>query len=264
MDASGAGRASRCRPSRPARERRHADSREGFVQHGAETMTTNVGRSVSSDSVVKAFDRFAVRYDAWFNRARGRRIFVAETGLLRDLLEEMPRRWLEVGVGTGRFAQALGVEDGLDASVEVLKIAADRRIRVWLGSGENLPFSDAAYGTVVMVGTICFLSDPRQALREASRVLRKDGRVLLGLVPRNSPWGNSYREKALAGHPFYSVATFHTCENIIRTASDVGLYLERARSCLFESPEARVDAYAPSREGILDASGFVGLRFKKD
>jgi len=34
---------------------------------------------------------------------------------------------LEVGVGSGRFAQALGVSYGLDPSMELLKLARQRR-----------------------------------------------------------------------------------------------------------------------------------------
>ena len=81
------------------------------------------------------FENLAGRYDAWFDSPKGRKIFAAETHAVRDLLEEMPRPWLDVGVGTGRFAQALGVDDGIDPSLEVLKIAAHRNIKIWLGYG---------------------------------------------------------------------------------------------------------------------------------
>ena len=56
----------------------------------------------------KPFEQFADRYDAWFDRERGHRIFGVEAQCLRALLEGVPRPWLEVGVGTGRFAHALG------------------------------------------------------------------------------------------------------------------------------------------------------------
>lgn len=93
------------------------------------------------------FDKLAGRYDAWFDGPGGRRVFAAESHLLRDLLEEMPRRWLEVGVGTGRFAQALGADDGIDPSLEVLKIAAQRNVKIWLGYAENLLYSVATFYT---------------------------------------------------------------------------------------------------------------------
>ena len=48
------------------------------------------------------FERLADRYDAWFETGKGRLVFQVEAKCLRDLLEEAPRPWLEVGVGTGR------------------------------------------------------------------------------------------------------------------------------------------------------------------
>lgn len=220
--------------------------------------------SVSTEHNDNPFEKLADRYDAWFDSPRGRKIVAVETHALRDLLEEMPRRWIEVGVGTGRFAQALGVDDGVDPSPEVLKIAAHRNIKIWLGHGESLPYANSTYGTVLMIVTICFLSEPDKALREAARVLRSDGHLLLGLVPKDSPWGNFYAGKARKGHPFYSAATFYTCKEVIEMVGAAGLVLERSRSCLFESPETEVNIYSSSREGIAAGSGFVGMRFKKE
>lgn len=48
------------------------------------------------------FEKLAGCYDAWFASPRGRNIFAAEVNTLRDLLEEMPRPWLEVGVSKRR------------------------------------------------------------------------------------------------------------------------------------------------------------------
>ena len=208
------------------------------------------------------FNKLSERYDAWFDGQRGKKIFAIEVRTLRELLEEMPRPWLEVGVGTGRFAHALGVDDGIDPSPEVLKIASQYKINTLLGHGEDLPYPESTYGTVLMIVTICFLSEPDKALREAGRVLRSDGRLLLGLVPADSPWGKFYARKGNKGHPFYSAATFYTCEEVVKMADKEGFDLERARSCLFESPETEVNAYSSSLEGIVADSGFVGMRFK--
>ncbi len=208
------------------------------------------------------FNELAERYDAWFDGQNGRRVFRVELDCIRGLLVEMPRPWLEVGVGTGRFASAFGVEDGIDPSPEVLKIAAQRKINTQLGHGEDMPYPDSTYGTVLMIVTICFLSEPDKALREVGRVLRSGGRLVLGLVPADSPWGKFYAQKGREGHPFYSAATFYTCRDIIEMAVAVGFDLERSMSCLFESPETEVSEYSSSREGIVADSGFVGMRFK--
>jgi SAM-dependent methyltransferase len=156
------------------------------------------------------------------------------------------------------------VDDGVDPSPEVLKIAAQRNVKIWLGCAENLPFADLTYGTVLMTVTICFLSKPEKALREAGRVLRGNGHLLLGLVPKDSPWGTFYADKGRNGHPFYSVATFYTSANVTRMATGAGFVHERSRSCLFEPPESEVNDYSGSREGIVPSAGFVGMRFRKE
>jgi ubiquinone/menaquinone biosynthesis C-methylase UbiE len=153
------------------------------------------------------FERLAERYDAWFDSEKGRRVFMVEANCIRDLLEEMPRPWLEVGVGTGRFAVALGVDEGVDPSPAVLRRAAQRGIRTRIGRAEEMPFGDGQVGVALLVVTICFLDDPRQAFEECRRVLRRDGYAVVGLVPKDSSWGNAYARKGNEGHPFYSVAT---------------------------------------------------------
>jgi ubiquinone/menaquinone biosynthesis C-methylase UbiE len=84
------------------------------------TISAVTATPVSGDN---PFQKLADRYARWFDRPRGRRIFTVEMHAIQDLLEGMPRPWLEVGVGTGRFARALGVDEGIDPSPEVLKIA---------------------------------------------------------------------------------------------------------------------------------------------
>jgi len=57
----------------------------------------------------KACDELADRYDAWFDSERGRAVFPAEVECLRRVLPFDLSGWVEVGVGAGRFAEALGI-----------------------------------------------------------------------------------------------------------------------------------------------------------
>jgi len=63
-----------------------------------------------------AFDPMADAYDRWYDTPKGKAIFQAELKCLRSLHEKSPGRWLEVGVGTGRFACSLGIAEGIDPS----------------------------------------------------------------------------------------------------------------------------------------------------
>ena len=208
------------------------------------------------------FDSEASRYDEWFDSSDGQAIFAQEVACLHELMGKAEGRWLEVGVGTGRFAQALGIQEGIDPSSGVLAYASSRGIRTQMGYGENLSYSDNSFDGVLMVVTICFLADPVKAFEECRRVLKEEGRLIVGLVPADSAWGELYARKGCEGHIFYSSAKFYTCEEVIGITNAAGFSLDGARSCLFTPPtEPTIDLSI--REGIVTNAGFVALQFTK-
>jgi SAM-dependent methyltransferase len=96
-------------------------------------------------------------------------------------------RVLDVGCGSGLTlvlaARRGAVPSGLDISPGLLALARDRLPDADLREGdmEFLPFDDAAFDAVLGVNAFQFAGDPRQALREAARVARPDGRVVASL-----------------------------------------------------------------------------------
>jgi len=207
------------------------------------------------------FDRLAARYDAWFDSAEGRPIFDTEVACLADLMSPRSGRWLEVGVGTGRFAQALGVEEGVDPSGPMLAFANRRGISTREGQGEGLPYPDSCFDGVLLVVTLCFLTDPERALRECTRVLQEGGHLFVGFVPSESQWGQFYAHKGGSGHPLYSVARFFRPDQVVEMAAVAGLRLGRASSCLFSPPGMPVDT--SRRPGIVAGAGFLAMDFLK-
>ena len=57
------------------------------------------------------FNTLASEYDGWFERD-GRLIFDIESEAFHAILPSLPKPWVEIGVGSGRFAQALGIQMG--------------------------------------------------------------------------------------------------------------------------------------------------------
>ncbi len=207
------------------------------------------------------FDHLAQQYDDWFDSAEGRAVFRIETACLRELMPPEGGSWLEVGVGTGRFAEALGVINGLDPSPAMLEIAARRGVETTLGHAEALPYPDAVFDGVLMIVTLCFVNDPATAMTECGRVLKSDSALIAGIIPADSPWGRLYSRRAREGHPFYSAARFHTCDQVIQTANSAGFDFETANSCLLTPPRQPISTSIQA--GVVRYAGFVAMRFRK-
>lgn len=213
--------------------------------------------------LMEAFDAIADAYDHWYDTVEGKAIFEAELKCLRALHEKNPGRWLEVGVGTGRFACSLGIAEGIDPSPRMLEIAAERGIRTCTGRAESLPFPAGSFDGVLIAMTLCFLSDAEQALKECLRVLRSGGRLLIGTVPADSPWGREYIDKASKGHPIYAMAYFRTASEIVELAKRAGFALVDAAGTLFWKPGENPRPQPLVEPGIVPEAGFLGLLFEK-
>jgi len=208
------------------------------------------------------FDTEAERYDAWFDSPDGRVLFENELAAIRLLWRGDFRPALEVGVGTGRFAQALGVEFGVDPSAGALRLAERRGIQIRQARGEALPFSAGSFGSVLMIATLCFADDAAALFREAARVLRSNGHLLIGDVPADSRWGKAYQQKKEVGHPFYRNARFFAVDELATMLRDAGLLPIAFSSTLIQSqPDA--PRTEPPRPGHIAGAGFVCLLARK-
>jgi ubiquinone/menaquinone biosynthesis C-methylase UbiE len=95
---------------------------------------------------------------------------------------------LEVAAGTGRnlphYPQDIHLT-AIELSPEMLAIAKQRAEELGseadlrLGDAQALEFQDESFDTAVITLGLCTIPDSRQAIREAHRVLRPGGRLLL-------------------------------------------------------------------------------------
>ena len=201
------------------------------------------------------FDELASEYDAWYD-GDGNLIFFIEAQAFRTLLPDLPKPWLEIGVGSGRFAQALGINTGIDPSGSLVEIAKSRGINAFLGHGEKRVFDAESFGTVFLIVTLCFLDSPLAVLKEANRILAPDGKIVLGLVLKESPWGQFYQQKKAEGHRFYRYATFYSCDEVVKLLVQAGFVTEKIISTLFQKPEDVKHVEEP-KEGYFPDAGFT-------
>ncbi len=102
-------------------------------------------------------------------------------------------RFLELGCGSGyflsKYASGTAVSSGLDHSADMVKMAARRNHkRAQAGAAEfrqgdvsSLPWSDGSFTAAAAIATFMFWPKPHEALTEIHRVLRPEGRLVIGL-----------------------------------------------------------------------------------
>ncbi|AAC07281.1 hypothetical protein aq_1270 [Aquifex aeolicus VF5] len=176
---------------------------------------------------------------------------------------EKLREIFRSGRGTGRFAKALGIEYGVDTSFNMLKVAKERGIKVALAKGENLPFKSETFDSVFLVVTICFVENPKQVLKEAHRVLKRDGKLYLGLILKESKWAKFYEEKAKNGHPFYKHARFYSFFELKEMVKDIFSFEEMKSTLLEEPQDSEPVKNKEIKPGFYENSGFTCIRLSK-
>jgi len=211
----------------------------------------------------RAFNAHVDEYDAWFDSKPGTTIFNMEVECLRPLLSSYHRPYLEIGVGTGRFAQALGIEYGVDPALDLLQKAKARSIKVKRAIGEKLPFPDRVFGGVLIALALCFVDDPLSVLQEASRVLMNKGGLVLGLILRDSPWAEFYAAEAREGHPIYSKARFLSRNEVDKLLQLCCFDAIQCRSILFQPPGQSFYRLEHPLSEYQKSSGFTAISARK-
>jgi len=208
-----------------------------------------------------SFDPVALEFDAWFD-GEGKLTYAIELEAFRELLPLLPKPWFEIGVGSGRFAHVLGIEKGIDPAEKSLELARSRGVDVFCCRGEDIPLPDASFGTVFIITTLCFVADPLCVLKEAHRLLKAGGKVVVGDMLRETPWGQTYQAAKEKGHPCYKYATFYNYEELEQFLNQAGFVIERSVSTLFQKP-GEVKQMEYPQAGYSPDAGFNVIVAKK-
>jgi SAM-dependent methyltransferase len=107
----------------------------------------------------------------------------AEDMAFAALAEGEPQRVLEVGSGTGAFADRVARELGaqviaVDASPRMVEVARELGVSARVGDVQSLPFDDGEFDCVAALWVLHHVTDLDRGLAEIARCLRPGGRLV--------------------------------------------------------------------------------------
>ena len=197
-----------------------------------------------------AFETLADVYDAWFDAHP--QVFESELEAVRAVLPERAGAWVEIGVGTGRFASHLGIEP----VAAMAALARRRGVRVLAGTAENVPLEGSSVQAAFVITTLCFVRDVDGTFSEMRRILVQGGVVVIAFLPREGALGRRILEDG-GGDPFFREARLLSTVEVLAAMARAGFRVERIVQTLTDpGGDERVEA--PS-DGF-DRGSFVVIR----
>jgi len=203
------------------------------------------------------FEGHVKQYEQWFEK--NNLVYKSELEAVRLLLPE-GARGVEIGAGTGRFSSPLGIRIGIEPSRAMANLARKRGINLIFGVAENLPLKNDSCDFALMVTTICFVDELEQSFREAWRIVKPGGFLIVGFVDRESPLGKTY-EKNKQKSVFYRNATFYSMDEVVSCMKNLGFENLEFTQTIFHKP-GETRELEPVQKGYGEGS-FVVVRGQK-
>ncbi len=123
------------------------------------------------------------------------------------VLPHVRGRMLDIGCGTNELVRAYGDGEGVDVYPWE---GADRVVE----DTAHLPFGDASFDTVTIIAALNHIPNREEVLREAARVLRPGGRLILTMLPPTisrvwhtlrKPWDADQSERGMQEGEVYGL-----------------------------------------------------------
>ncbi|HUV55192.1 MAG TPA: class I SAM-dependent methyltransferase [Candidatus Krumholzibacteriaceae bacterium] len=188
---------------------------------------------------VKAFDQVAGFYDDWYSHPQGRQVFEVELTALESLIPDSGLG-LEVGAGTGVFAESLSEKDRtiicLDPSGAMLAKARERKMPAIIGVGEHIPITKGAVSFAYMATTLEFLENPVAAFNQVRETTKKDAPLTILFINADSAWGSLYRRIGVKGDPVFRHARLRSLPEVHEILVEAGYVIQESVGTLTTGP----------------------------
>lgn len=216
-------------------------------------------------------------YAAWRESSLGDIVEALEYRLIFELAGGIRgKAILDAGCGDGTLAAAFARQGarrvvGCDTDPRMLARAHDRaasdQVAVGLSAARipALPFPDNSFDIVTCITVLTFIADVDAAIRELARVLRPDGRLIVGDLNKWSIWAARRRIRGWFGAALWRDARFRTARTLAASMQQAGLRTDAIRGAIFFPPftaAARLMAPFDLRLGRMTTLGaaFVAVQ----
>jgi ubiquinone/menaquinone biosynthesis C-methylase UbiE len=184
------------------------------------------------------FDIFVQEYEEWF--IENKILFQSELLALKQVVP-VGKTGVEIGIGTGIFAEKLDIKSGIDPSENMMVYARKRGLNVVQGVAEKLPYPDSSYDFAAFITSICFVSDPGRAVREAFRIIKTGGEIIIAIIDKETTFGK-FLESGKRKSRFYKGANFFSVPGIISLIENAGFKSDKIFQTL-EDTGSQVPVY---------------------
>jgi ubiquinone/menaquinone biosynthesis C-methylase UbiE len=185
--------------------------------------------------------------------------FQSELKAIKSILPDSGKG-VEIGVGSGIFAEPLGITEGVEPSQAMREKALKKNINALDGVAEDLPYSDNSFNFALMITTVCFVDDIISSFHEVYRILTETGLLIIGFVDKDSPIGQSYQQYKKESI-FYRDARFYGTEELYGILRDTGFEIEGTWQTVFGNL-GEIDRVQETLPGYGEGS-FVVIKARK-
>lgn len=205
------------------------------------------------------FETHLKEYEDWFDRYPA--VYESELLAIRSHFDDLPENLngIEVGLGTGKYSLPLGIKQGVEPAKTMREEALKRGLEVMDARAEHLPYKDLQFDFVLFV-TVCHLDDLGDALKEAHRVLKPKGSVIIGFIDKEGQLGKQYEQKR-AKSTFYREAWFYSVDKMKELLKEKGFKKPVFLQTLFAEID-EIKSVEEPKEGTGEGS-FVVVRAEK-